>query len=109
MTYRCTTICTEIDNSTKKSKSFKKDIELLQSRFNLGVEELLANTSVLIGSLKEPFNGRDGIMESIMFCLYNIVVVIDLYIISIRNRTIFMKIQVIEKNLNLGRNYIYLI
>jgi hypothetical protein len=52
------------NNSTKKSKSFKKDIELLQSRFNLGVEELLANTGVLIGSLKEPistpvmFNGR---------------------------------------------------
>jgi hypothetical protein len=34
--------------------------------------ELLANTGVLIGSLKEPFNGRDGIMESIMSCLYNI-------------------------------------
>jgi hypothetical protein len=38
----------------------------------MGVEELLANTSVLIGSLKEPFNGRDGIMKSIMSCLYNI-------------------------------------
>jgi hypothetical protein len=66
------TICTEIDNSTKKTKSFKKDIELLQSRFNLGTEELLASTSKLINSLKEPFRDRDGIMESISTCLYNI-------------------------------------
>ena len=64
-------LCQDLNNIKKNSKSFRRDITLLQSKFDLDIEIILAGPILLMGSLKEEFCG-DGLKDSINFCLDNI-------------------------------------
>ena len=65
-------LCEELNETTKKSKSFKKDIILLKARFSMDIEVILAGASVLKTTLKDTFKERDGLTDSVLLCLRNI-------------------------------------
>ena len=65
-------ICEDLNETPKKSKSFKKDIFLLKARFNLDIDVILAGASLLKTSLKETFKESDGLADSVLLCLRNI-------------------------------------
>ena len=65
-------ICEELNDTPKKSISFKKDILLLRAHFNADIESILAGADILKKSLNDTFKESDGISDSIMTCLKNI-------------------------------------
>ena len=56
---------------SNRSKSFLQDIKVLEKRFNYGIEDIYLNSLSYKKLLKESFNLRDGIADSINICLSN--------------------------------------
>ena len=58
-------------NIHKKSKSFKQDIKLLESFFNVTIGIVLDSPKDYINKLKNSLNEKNGIIDSINFCFNN--------------------------------------
>ncbi len=64
-------LCLELNVIQKNSISFKKDIIFLQNNFNIDIELIFAAPSILKKMLKDTFNEKDGLSDSISTCLKN--------------------------------------
>jgi hypothetical protein len=65
-------LCAELERTHKKSKSFSKDILLLQNHFDMDIELIFTSPCRLKLSMKETFKERDGLTDSITLCLKNL-------------------------------------
>jgi hypothetical protein len=67
-------ICRDLHNTKKNSKSFKKDVILLQNTFNLDIELILAGPYRLLNEHKKYLDAdiNDPILSSISVCLNNL-------------------------------------
>jgi hypothetical protein len=54
---------------SNRSKSFKKDITLLEELYNKDIMVIIKNTKNLENELKSKFQATDGITDSIRTCL----------------------------------------
>ena len=70
--YIFNTLCDEVNDTPKKSISFKKDILMLRARFSIDIEIILAGASLLKQSLNDTLKESDGLTDSILTCLKNI-------------------------------------
>ena len=61
----------EKDQVSKTSKSFKKDILLLENHFNSKIEDIAKRPYSIRLEMKKQFNLEDGLKDSIMTCLIN--------------------------------------
>ena len=57
--------------TTNRSKSFKKDISLLEDTYNKDILVIIKNAKNLENELKNEFQATDGITDSIRTCLLN--------------------------------------
>ena len=64
-------LCLDLNNTKKKSKSFKKDILLLEQYFGTDIAVILASPSRLKAEIKGTFRERDQLSETVFFCLKN--------------------------------------
>ena len=56
----------------KNSKSFKKDIVLIENKFNMNIDIVFQNVNKFKIEMKKTFDVRgNGICSSILTCLYN--------------------------------------
>ena len=65
-------LCYDLNNIKKDSKSFQRDIILLQSHFGIDIELIFAGPSRLRDMLIKDLHTDDGLSDSIMLCLNNI-------------------------------------
>jgi hypothetical protein len=65
-------LCHDLNNTQKNSKSFQKDIIMLQSHFCIDIELIFAGPTRLRDLLNEEIHESDGLCDSIMLCLNNI-------------------------------------
>jgi hypothetical protein len=65
-------LCSDLNNTKKDSKSFQKDVLLLQSHFDIDIELIFAGPSRLRDLLIKDLHTENGLCDSIMLCLNNI-------------------------------------
>jgi hypothetical protein len=65
-------LCHDLNNTQKNSKSFQKDIIMLQSHFGIDIELIFAGPTRLRDLLNKEIYESDGLCDSIMLCLNNI-------------------------------------
>jgi hypothetical protein len=65
-------LCYDLNNTKKDSKSFQKDVLLLQRHFGIDIELIFAGPSRLRDMLIKDLHTDDGLSDSIMICLNNI-------------------------------------
>jgi hypothetical protein len=65
-------LCSDLENINKHTNSFKKDIQLVQSHFDLDIAVILVKPKALKNLMKKTFNEIDGLADSINTCLFNI-------------------------------------
>jgi hypothetical protein len=84
-------LCLELNVIQKNSISFKKDIIILQNNFNIDIELIFAAPSMLKKMLKDTFNERDGLSDSISTCLKNFNNKIYKKMLDLLTRPIFLQ------------------
>ena len=65
-------LCLDLDKTPKKSKSFQKDILLLQAQFGIDIAVIFTKPLALRALIRQTFRETDGICDSVTFCLTNI-------------------------------------
>jgi hypothetical protein len=65
-------LCHDLNNTDTKSKSFQKDIVMLEDYFGIDIELIFAGPERLKKMLNEIFNESDDLKDSIMECLNKI-------------------------------------
>jgi hypothetical protein len=62
-------LCEDLEKVKNNSNSFKKEIIKLENYFNLDISVILAGPLKLKEILKDTFNARNGLSDSIRTCL----------------------------------------
>ena len=66
------TLCSDLEKSHSRTNSFQKDIILLQSHFGLDIAIIFARPLALKQGINDAFKNRDGLSDSVDFCISNI-------------------------------------
>ena len=71
LAYSIFNILKNVKNCHKKSISFKQDIKVVESFFNVPIDTVLEKPDEFKNQLKNSFNEKNGIIDSINFCFNN--------------------------------------
>ena len=64
-------LCLDLDKKLNRSKSFRKDIILLQDHFELDIDIIFAGPLEARKLIIETFKEPNGLKDSILLCLSN--------------------------------------